>query len=67
MKRVLVERKDLSRGSTWVPSAPLPLPLLSFCTNCVRDPTTSDIGGRNSFTGCSSFNDRKNNLVLSNS
>ena len=52
MKRVLLEMKDLSSSS--LPSAVPLFALLSFSNRDVSDSTISDIGGRNSFTGCPS-------------
>lgn len=53
-KRVLVERKDLSKPSTstWLPSTKLFLVVLVFCSRRLTDSTTSVIGGLNSFSGC---------------
>lgn len=52
IKREVVVRKDLSSGSISVPSAKPLLDMLSFCEKDTRESTISDMGGRNSFTGC---------------
>lgn len=52
IKREVVVRKDLSSGSSSVPSATPLFDMLSFWEKDTSESTISDIAGRNSFTGC---------------
>lgn len=56
MKRVWVERNELSKGSTAAaPSTALLFTIVNLSSRFVSDSTISEIGGRNNFSGCSKF------------
>jgi hypothetical protein len=59
MKRVLVERKDISKWSTSAPSVAPLFAAVNFCRRLVSDETISDIGGRKNFSDCSIFRGKK--------